>query len=95
MCFNPEKIDETIFFNITIRVVTNREFWKTMKSFLTNKGCLDNCDIMLRGDNKTIKDDQRLAKLFNERYINIIEWSSGLKNSEKWINLVHFQTTSS
>ena len=75
--------------------MTNREFWKTMKFFLTNKGCLDNCDIMLRGDNKIIKDDQRLAKLFNERNVNITERSSGLKSSEKWINLVHFQTTSS
>ena len=50
-----------------------------MKPFLTNKGCLDNSDIMLRGDNEMITDDKRLAKLFNEHYINIIEWSSGLK----------------
>ena len=34
-----------------------------MKPFLTNKGCLDNCDIML----------------FNEHYINIVERSSGSK----------------
>ena len=34
---------------------------------------------MLRGDNKMITDDKRLAKLFNEHYINIIERSSGLK----------------
>ena len=68
------------FFNITSKgIVTNREFWKTMKPFLTNKGCLDNCDIMLRGDNKMITDDKRLAKLFNEHYINIVERSSGLK----------------
>ena len=59
--------------------VTNREFWKTMKPFLTNKGCLDNSDIMLRGDNEMITNDKRLAKLFNEHYINIIERSSGLK----------------
>ena len=50
-----------------------------MKPFLTNKVCLDNCDIMLRGDNKMKTDDERLAKLFNEHYINIVECSSGLK----------------
>ena len=50
-----------------------------MKPFLTNKGCLDNCDIMLRGDNKMITDDKCLAKLFNENYINIVERSSGSK----------------
>ena len=59
--------------------VTNREFWKTMKPFLTNNDCLDNSDIMLRGDNEMITDDKRLAKLFNEHYINIIERPSGLK----------------
>ena len=68
------------FSNITSKgTVTNREFWKTMKPFLTNKGSLDNSDIMLRGDNEMITDDKRLAKLFNEHYINIIERSSGLK----------------
>ena len=60
-------------------IVIYREFWKTMKPFLTDKGCLDNCDIMLRGDNKMITDDKRLAKLFNEHYITIAERSSGLK----------------
>ena len=42
-----------------------------MKFFLTNNGCLDNCDIMLRGDNKIIKYDKRLAKLFNERMLTL------------------------
>ena len=34
---------------------------------------------MLRGDNEMITDDKRLAKLFNEHYINIVERSSRLK----------------
>ena len=50
-----------------------------MKPFVTNKSCLDNSDIMLTGDNDMITNDNRLAKLFNEHYINIIERSSGLK----------------
>ena len=60
-------------------IVTNRELWKIIKPFLTNKGCLDNSNIMLRGDNKMITDGKRLAKLFDEHYINIVECSSGLK----------------
>ena len=68
------------FSNITSKgIVTNREFLKTMKPFLTNKGCLDKCDIMLRGDNKMITDDRCLTKLFNEHYINIVERSSDSK----------------
>ena len=64
MSFNQEKSIKQYFSNITSKgILTNREFWKTMKPFLTNKGCLDNCDFILRGDNK-ITDDKRLAKLF-------------------------------
>ena len=75
-----KKLIKQYFSNITSKgIVTNREFWKAMKPFLTNKGCLDNCDIMLRGDNKMITDDKRSAKLFNEYCINIVERSSGLK----------------
>ena len=50
-----------------------------MKPFLTNNGCLDNSDIILRGDNEIITDDKRLTNIFNEHYINITEWSNGLK----------------
>ena len=53
-----------------------------MKPFLTNKSCLDNCDIMLRGENKMITDDKRLAKLFNEHYLNIVERSSCSKREK-------------
>ena len=50
-----------------------------MKPFLTNKGCLDNSDIIVREDNKMITDDKRLTKLFNEHYIKIVERSNGFK----------------
>ena len=70
------------FSNITSKsIVANTEFWKTMKPFFTNKGCLGDSDIMLRGDNKIITDadDKLLAKHFNEDYINIVERCSDLK----------------
>ena len=44
-----------------------------MKPFLTNKGCLDNSGIILRGENEMITDDKRLVKLFIEHYINIVK----------------------
>ena len=57
----------------------NRESWKTIKPFLTNKGCFHNSDILHREDNEMMTDDKRLAKFFNKHYINIEERSSGLK----------------
>ena len=57
----------------------NKEFWKTIKPVLTNKGCLENSDIMLINDDEMVTDDKALAKTFNEHYINIVEQSSGLK----------------
>ena len=68
------------FPNVTSKgIVTSSEFWKTTKLFLTNRGCLDNSDFMVSGDNEMITDDKRLARLSNEHYINIVERSSGLK----------------
>ena len=49
------------------------------ETFAYQQSCLDNSDVMLRGDNEMITNDKRLAKLFNEHYINIVERSSGLK----------------
>ena len=66
-------------------MVTNKEFWKTIKPFLTNKGCLENSDIMLINDDEMVTDDKTLAKTFNEHYINIVQRSSGLK----WNLIIH------
>ena len=53
------------FSNITGKsLVTNRKFWKIIKPFLTNKGFLDNSDIMLSGDNETTNDGKHLGKRF-------------------------------
>ena len=61
--------------------MTNKKFWKTMKPFLTNKGCLENNDIILLDGEEMITKDRILAKRFNEHYINIVERSSGFKSS--------------
>ena len=59
--------------------MSNKEFWKTIKPFLKNKGCVENSDIMLINDDEMVTDDKTLAKNFNEHCINIVERSGGLK----------------
>ena len=78
-----KKLMQRYFSDITSNdIVTNKKFWKTMKSFLPNNIYLDKTDIMLRGDNDMTTDEKHLAKLFNEYYINIVEWSTGLKTEK-------------
>ena len=60
----------------------NKQFWKTMKPFLTNKGCIENNDIILLNGEVMITNDKIAAKRFNEHYINIVERTSGFKPSK-------------
>ena len=60
-------------------IITNKNFWKAIKPFLTNKGCLKKSDVMLRDDEKMITDEKRLVQLFNDHYINIEELPCGFK----------------
>ena len=63
-------------------IITNKQFWKTVKSFLTNKVCLENNDIILLDGEEMIANNRILAKRFNEHYINIVERSSAFKPSK-------------
>ena len=45
------------FSNITSNGITNKNFWKAIKPFLTNKGCLENNGILLRDDEKMNTDE--------------------------------------
>ena len=68
------------FSNITSnKIITNKIFWKVIKPFLTNKGCLEKSDIMLRDDENMITDEKILVQLFNDHYINIVERSCSFK----------------
>ena len=53
-----------------------------MKPFITNKGCVENNDIILLDGKEMITNDRILSKRFNEHYINIVERSSGFKPSK-------------
>ena len=44
-----------------------KQFWKTVKPFLTSK------DITLHTGDKTVTDCNELAKEFSEYYINIVQ----------------------
>ena len=46
-----------------------------MKPFLTNKGNLENPEIMLQNKGNLVSDESVLVKTFNEHYINIVEKS--------------------
>ena len=71
------------FVKITSKgIMTNKQFWKNMKPFLTNKGCLENNDIILLDGEEIITNYRILAKRFNEHYINIVDRSSGFKPSK-------------
>ena len=62
-------------------VMSNRTFWKTVKPFLTNKGCMTNDCINTENDGDIVRDEKVFVELFNENYINIVEISTGNKPS--------------
>ena len=50
------------FSNITSNgIITNKNFWKAIKPFLTNMDCLDKSDILLRDDEKIVTDEKKLV----------------------------------
>ena len=56
-----------------------------MKPFITNKGHLENAEIMLIQSENIIPTENEPVKVFNKHFINIIEKSGGQKltNSQK------------
>ena len=61
--------------------MSNRTFWKTVKPFWTNKGCMTNDCINIETDGDIVRDEKVLMELFNENNINIVEIFSGKKRS--------------
>ena len=46
------------------RMMSNRTFWKTVKLFLTNKGCMTNDCIDIEKDGETVRDEKTLVEFF-------------------------------
>ena len=52
-------------------VMSNRTFQKTVKPFLTTKGCMTNDCINIEKDGDIVRDEKVLVELFNEKYLKL------------------------
>ena len=59
--------------------MSNNAFWRTVRPFLTNKGVLIDNEISLTHNGKTIDDEEQIAETLNHAYINIVEYTTGIK----------------
>ena len=58
--------------------VSNNAFWNTVKPFLTKKGGSLQTKATIKHKDKIVPDNSKLAHLFNNHYINIVENTSGM-----------------
>ena len=73
-----QKLKRNYFIGISSKgVAGNKDFWNVVKPFLTSKGFLNNEDIAITFDSRTVTDDKELFKGFNEYYINIAQKTTG------------------
>ena len=79
-CNNLNKSAKKSYFDkVTSKCfMSNKGFWNTVKPFLTNKGFLTNKNITIKYKAKIVTDNNKLAHLFNNHYINIAESTSGM-----------------
>ena len=68
-------------------ISTNKEFWKIIKPFLTNKGFLSGNEITIIENDEVITEEKILAEFFNNHYTNIFERSCGVRPTKS--NLVN------
>ena len=59
--------------------MTNYEFWKVVKPFLTNKGVISSNVIVLEENGELISNEKELVEIFNNYYINTVENTTGTK----------------
>ena len=55
----------------------NKQFWDSVKPFLTNKSSLSSDSITINDKDRFIDDEEELVKIFNNYLINIVEKTSG------------------
>ena len=83
ICNSLTKKAKEIYFKEATKngIMTNKNFWGTVKPFLTNKGCISDDFISIEKDGQLISNEKELVEIFNENYINTVEKSSGRKPS--------------
>ena len=57
----------------------NKNFWDTIKPFMTNKNGSKGNVIMIEKEGVFVKDDKEIVTMFNEYFVNIVEISSCTK----------------
>ena len=55
----------------------NKEFWKTVRPFISHKTNTNDCQITLSENNVVVKDRSDVADILNEYFINIAEYTVG------------------
>ena len=77
-CNNLNKFAKKSYFDkVTSKgFVCNKAFWNTVKPFFTNKAFLTNENITIKHKDKIVTDNSKLAHLFINHYINILENTS-------------------
>ena len=58
-------------------IVTNKEFWKTVRSFISHKTNTNDCHILLNENNVIVKERSDVTDILNEYFINIAEYTVG------------------
>ena len=82
-CNSLTKKAKKIFFKEAKKdgIMSNKKFWSTAKTFLTNKGRISNDFINVEKDGDLISNKKEMVELFYQNYTNIVENSSGKKPS--------------
>ena len=74
----------------------SKQFWRSIKPFLNDKGTHGQDEYILEENNKLIQDDKEIAEIFNEYYTNTVKYTTGsepetvpLKNSADSIEAIN------
>jgi len=62
---------------LTNNNMTNKNYWKLMKPFLSEKGGNYGTKITLKENGIMVSDEKELAHIFNDQYVNIVEKTTG------------------
>ena len=72
------------------RIMSNKNFWETVKPFISNKTNRNESDIILIESNNIIKDRKNVSNTLNEHFINIAEYTVGRQITALPSQDIHF-----
>ena len=77
MCVSLKKKAIKNDFQINMKNVkgNSKPFYDLIKPYLTNKGALSSNDIVILENNTFIYNDREIADIFNDYYINVIDYT--------------------